>query len=129
MSHSECFGSFRLPSDPFSCSLRLPSGSGWSDCDLTNRGKEEARFAGSLLREAGVTRLERVYTSFLKRAIKTSWLMLDELELQWVPVEYTWRLNERHYGALQGRDKVECSRRFGAEQVQKRGAMIASNCF
>jgi len=98
---------------------------GWADCDLTNRGKEEARFAGSLLQQAfaaepGVTmRLEKVYTSYLQRAIKTAWLMLDEMELQWVPVEYTWRLNERHYGALQGRDKRQCAAAYGTEQVQK----------
>lgn len=92
---------------------------GWADCDLTNRGKEEARFAGSLLREAGVVRLERVYTSFLKRAIKTAWLMLDELELQWVDIENTWRLNERHYGLLQGQQKRACSAEYGVEQVQK----------
>ena len=92
---------------------------GWADVELSNQGREEARFAGSLLREAGVTRLERVYASYLKRAIKTAWLMLDELELQWVPIEYTWRLNERHYGALQGRPKRQCSEEFGVKQVQK----------
>jgi len=92
---------------------------GWADCDLTNRGKEEARFAGSLLREAGVVRLERVFTSSLKRAIKSAWLMLDELELQWVPITMTWRLNERHYGALQGQPKRLCSERYGQAQVQK----------
>jgi len=92
---------------------------GWADVELSAQGREEARFAGSLLREAGVRRLEKVYASYLKRAIKTSWLMLDELELQWVPIEYTWRLNERHYGLLQGRPKRLCSEDYGVKQVQK----------
>lgn len=92
---------------------------GWADVELSNVGREEARFAGSLLREAGVRRLERVYSSYLKRAIKTAWLMLDELELQWVPISYNWRLNERHYGALQGRPKKQCSEEFGVRQVQQ----------
>ena len=91
---------------------------GWADVELSNRGREEARFAGSLLREAGVRRLEKVYSSFLKRAIKTAWLMLDELELQWVPIQYSWRLNERHYGALQGRRKHACAEEFGVKKVQ-----------
>eukprot|EP00325_Prymnesiales_sp_UTEX-LB-985_P032990 CAMPEP_0174739596 /NCGR_PEP_ID=MMETSP1094-20130205/71879_1 /TAXON_ID=156173 /ORGANISM="Chrysochromulina brevifilum, Strain UTEX LB 985" /LENGTH=429 /DNA_ID=CAMNT_0015943179 /DNA_START=28 /DNA_END=1318 /DNA_ORIENTATION=+ len=92
---------------------------GWADVELSNRGREEARFAGSLLREAGVVRLEAVYTSFLKRAIKTAWLMLDELELQWTPISYSWRLNERHYGSLQGQPKRQCSETHGVKQVQK----------
>lgn len=92
---------------------------GWADVELSARGREEARFAGQLLREAGVRRLESVYSSYLKRAIKTGWLMLDELELQWVPVKTTWRLNERHYGGLQGKCKTGCSADFGVAQVQK----------
>ena len=92
---------------------------GWADVELSNQGREEARFAGSLLREAGVRRLEKVYASYLKRSIKTAWLMLDEMEMQWVPIEYTWRLNERHYGALQGRPKRKCSEEFGVKQVQR----------
>ena len=92
---------------------------GWADVELSSRGREEARFAGQLLREAGVRRLESVYSSYLKRAIKTGWLMLDELELQWVPVKTTWRLNERHYGALQGQRKTDCTERHGVAQVQK----------
>lgn len=92
---------------------------GWADVELSNQGREEARLAGSVLREAGVRRLEKVYSSYLKRAIKTAWLMLDELEMQWVPIEYTWRLNERHYGALQGRPKRQCSSEFGGKQVQQ----------
>ena len=71
------------------------------------------------MREAGVRRLEKVYASYLKRSIKTAWLMLDEMEMQWVPIEYTWRLNERHYGALQGRPKRKCSEEFGVKQVQR----------
>ena len=97
---------------------------GWADPDLSNRGREEARLAGSILREAGVTRIERVYCSLLKRAIKTAWLMLDALEMQWVPVSYDWRLNERHYGALQGREKRACGDEYGFCQVARwrRGA-------
>lgn len=91
---------------------------GWVDVDLTNRGREEARVAGSMLRAAGITHIERVYTSMLRRSIKTAWLMLDELELQWVPISCDWRLNERHYGALQGRNKRECADQFGVRQVQ-----------
>lgn len=91
---------------------------GWTDVDLTNRGREEARVAGSMLRAAGIRRVERVYCSLLRRAIKTAWLMLDELEMQWVPIECSWRLNERHYGALQGRAKHECVDEFGLRQVQ-----------
>mmetsp|Transcript_46617 Transcript_46617/g.108832 ORF Transcript_46617/g.108832 Transcript_46617/m.108832 type:complete len:363 (+) Transcript_46617:42-1130(+) len=91
---------------------------GWFDCDLTNKGREEARVAGSMLRAAGVNRIEKVYSSLLRRAIKTAWLMLDELELQWTPIVYDWRLNERHYGALQGRPKKECVEEFGVKQVQ-----------
>jgi 2,3-bisphosphoglycerate-dependent phosphoglycerate mutase len=92
---------------------------GWADVELSNIGREEARFAGSLLREAGCVRLEGVFTSYLKRAIKTAWLMLDELEMQWVPVHCEWRLNERHYGLLQGKPKRECSVKYGVKQVQK----------
>lgn len=91
---------------------------GWADVDLTNRGRDEARIAGSMLRAAGIRRVEHVYSSFLRRAIKTAWLMLDELEMQWTPISYTWRLNERHYGALQGRIKPECVDEYGLRQVQ-----------
>jgi len=92
---------------------------GWADVELTNRGREEARRAGQLLRAAGTKRLEVVYTSVLKRSIKTAWLMLDEMELQWVPVRHSWRLNERHYGELQGLTKEACVERFGLKQVQR----------
>jgi len=92
---------------------------GWTDAELTNRGKDEARIAGSMLREMNIGRVDRVYSSLLKRAIKTAWLMLDGMDRLWVPVELTWRLNERHYGALQGRDKRACSEAYGLRQVQK----------
>ena len=92
---------------------------GWADPPLTARGREEARLAGSLLREAGVGRIERVYCSLHERAIKTAWLLLDEMELQWVPLSYVWQLNERHYGKLTGRNKRECSEEYGLEQVQR----------
>lgn len=92
---------------------------GWVDAELSGRGREEARLAGSILRESGVKRVERVYCSMLKRSIKTAWLMLDEMEMQWVPITYNWRLNERHYGALQGREKRECGAEYGYCQVAK----------
>lgn len=90
---------------------------GWADVELTNRGRDEARLAGSMLRELRLGRIERCYTSLLKRAIQTAWLMLDEMELPWVPMEHSWRLNERHYGLLQGQEKNECRRRHGISQV------------
>lgn len=92
---------------------------GWADPDLTNRGREEARLAGQLLRAAGVRKVEGVYTSLLKRAVKTAWLALDEMELTWTPVHHTWRLNERNYGGLQGMAKAECVELHGLKQVQK----------
>lgn len=92
---------------------------GWADPDLTNRGREEARLAGQLLKATGVKRIEVVFTSLLKRAIKTAWLALDEMDLQWAPIINTWRLNERNYGELQGLVKAECAERWGLKQVQK----------
>ena len=90
---------------------------GWTDVDLTDRGLKEARQAGSeLQREGIVPRL--VYTSVLKRAIRTQWLMLDVLDLLWLPVERSWRLNERHYGVLQGLDKAQTAARHGEAQVK-----------
>ena len=90
---------------------------GWTDVDLTDRGLKEARQAGSeLQREGIVPRL--VYTSVLKRAIRTQWLMLDVLDLLWLPVERSWRLNERHYGSLQGLDKAQTAARHGEAQVK-----------
>ncbi len=89
---------------------------GWTDVDLTARGIAEAKRAGQILREAGYT-FDVAYTSVLKRAIKTLWLVLDELDLCWLPVHTSWRLNERHYGALQGLDKAETAARYGVEVV------------
>jgi 2,3-bisphosphoglycerate-dependent phosphoglycerate mutase len=84
--------------------------------DLTEKGIEEARSAGRLLTEAGFA-FDVAYTSVLKRAIRTLWLMLDEMDLMWIPVHRSWRLNERHYGALQGLNKAETAEKYGDEQV------------
>ena len=89
---------------------------GWADVDLTARGVEEARRAGRLLAGAGHS-FDVAYTSLLKRAIRTLWLVLDEMDLMWIPVHRSWRLNERHYGALQGLDKAQTAARFGDAQV------------
>ena len=89
---------------------------GWTDVDLTARGVEEARRAGRLLAESGRS-FDVAYTSLLKRAIRTLWLVLDEMDLMWIPVHRSWRLNERHYGALQGLDKAQTAARFGDDQV------------
>jgi 2,3-bisphosphoglycerate-dependent phosphoglycerate mutase len=89
---------------------------GWIDVDLTPQGQTEARRAGRFLREAGIT-FDVAYTSLLKRAIHTLWMVLDELDCAWKPVQMTWRLNERHYGALQGLNKAETVDRYGKEQV------------
>lgn len=89
---------------------------GWVDVDLTRKGVAEARQAGSLLKEAGFT-FDLAYTSVLKRAIRTLWTTLDEMDLMYVPVRHDWRLNERHYGALQGLNKAETAARYGDEQV------------
>ena len=89
---------------------------GWADVDLTPRGVEEARQAGRLLRRAGYT-FDVAHTSLLKRAIRTLWLVLDEMDLMWIPVHRSWRLNERHYGALEGLNKAETAAKFGDAQV------------
>ena len=89
---------------------------GWTDVDLTEKGAAEARQAGKLLTEAGFT-FDLAYTSVLKRAIRTLWLTLDEMDLMWVPIVHSWRLNERHYGALQGLNKSETAKQYGDEQV------------
>ena len=89
---------------------------GWTDVDLTARGVEEARRAGRLLTEAGHS-FDVAYTSLLKRAIRTLWLALDEMDLMWIPVHRSWRLNERHYGALQGLDKAQTAAEYGEAQV------------
>lgn len=90
---------------------------GWHDVDLTEQGILEATSAGRTLAEAGIF-FDVALTSYLKRAIRTCWLVLDAMDLMWVPVERHWRLNERHYGALQGLDKAETAEKHGAEQVR-----------
>lgn len=90
---------------------------GWTDVDLTPQGADEARAAGRLLREQGLE-FDLAFTSVLKRAIRTLWIMLDEMDRVWMPVENDWRLNERHYGALQGLDKASTTEKFGAQQVK-----------
>jgi 2,3-bisphosphoglycerate-dependent phosphoglycerate mutase len=89
---------------------------GWTDVDLTEKGMREARSAGTVLKEAGFT-FDLAYTSVLKRAIRTLWLTLDEMDMMWLPVKNDWRLNERHYGALQGLDKAETAAKYGDAQV------------
>ena len=89
---------------------------GWTDVDLTDKGVEEAGKAGELMREAGFV-FDLAHTSVLKRAIKTLWLALERMDLMWIPVLHSWRLNERHYGALQGLNKAETAAKFGDEQV------------
>jgi len=89
---------------------------GWTDVDLTDQGLREAADAGRQLRELGLS-FDIAFTSVLKRAIRTLWLILDEMDLMWIPVERSWQLNERHYGALQGLNKAETTAQHGAEQV------------
>jgi 2,3-bisphosphoglycerate-dependent phosphoglycerate mutase len=89
---------------------------GWYDVDLAEKGMNEAREAGRLMKEQGFT-FDLAYTSVLKRAIRTLWLALDQMDLLWIPVTKSWRLNERHYGALQGLNKAETAAKFGDEQV------------
>ncbi len=90
---------------------------GWVDVDLTEQGRNEAREAGRLLKAEGFE-FDLVFTSVLKRAIRTMWIILDEMDLMWLPVERSWHLNERHYGALQGLDKAQTVEKHGAEQVK-----------
>ena len=89
---------------------------GWTDVDLTEKGIAEAIAAGKLLKELGYD-FDIAYTSVLQRAIRTLWLMLDEMDRMWIPVVRDWRLNERHYGALQGLNKAETAAKYGDEQV------------
>jgi 2,3-bisphosphoglycerate-dependent phosphoglycerate mutase len=89
---------------------------GWVDVDLSAKGVEEARAAGKLLRDEGC-HFDLAFTSLLKRAIRTLWVALEELDQMWLPVEKSWRLNERHYGALQGLNKAEMAAKFGEQQV------------
>jgi len=90
---------------------------GWTDVDLSERGRDEAGEAGRLLREGGYV-FDLAYTSMLKRAIRTLWIALDELDQMWLPVIGSWRLNERHYGALQGLNKAETAAQHGDAQVK-----------
>ena len=90
---------------------------GWSDVDLTEWGCSEAKRAGKLLKAEGFM-FDVAYTSLLKRAIRTLWIVLDVIDQMWVPVERSWRLNERHYGALQGLNKTETAKRYGEDKVQ-----------
>lgn len=89
---------------------------GWADVDLSENGKVEAVKAGELLKSEGFS-FDVAFASVLKRAIRTLWITLDVLGLMWIPVEYSWRLNERHYGALQGLNKAETAAKYGEEQV------------
>jgi 2,3-bisphosphoglycerate-dependent phosphoglycerate mutase len=89
---------------------------GWFDVDLADKGMNEARDAGRLMKEQGFV-FDIAYTSVLKRAIRTLWLALDQMDLMWIPVIKSWRLNERHYGALQGLNKAQTAAKFGDEQV------------
>ena len=90
---------------------------GWTDVDLTEKGRKEAREAGRLLRTEGYD-FDVAYTSVLKRAVRTLWIALDEMDRMWIPVIRAWQLNERHYGALQGLNKAETAAKFGEEQVK-----------
>jgi len=90
---------------------------GWTDVDLSEKGRLEAHEAGVVLKREGYT-FDAAYTSLLKRAIRTLWMTLDEMDLMWIPVERSWRLNERHYGALQGLNKSETAAKFGEDQVK-----------
>jgi 2,3-bisphosphoglycerate-dependent phosphoglycerate mutase len=90
---------------------------GWTDVDLSDRGREEATTSGRLLRDGGYV-FDIAYTSVLKRAIRTCWIVLDEMDLMWIPVERNWRLNERHYGALQGLNKAETAAKHGDAQIK-----------
>jgi 2,3-bisphosphoglycerate-dependent phosphoglycerate mutase len=90
---------------------------GWTDVDLSEKGKEEAADAGRLLKQEGFI-FDIAFTSVLKRAIRTLWIAIDEMDLMWIPVQRDWRLNERHYGALQGLNKAETAARYGEAQVK-----------
>ncbi|MBN1804363.1 MAG: 2,3-diphosphoglycerate-dependent phosphoglycerate mutase [Sedimentisphaerales bacterium] len=89
---------------------------GWTDVDLSDKGRQEANEAGLYLKKEGYT-FDIAYTSVLKRSIRTLWIVLDVMDLMWIQVERNWRLNERHYGALQGLNKAETAEKFGEDQV------------
>lgn len=90
---------------------------GWTDVDLSEKGRQEALQAARLLKAEHFT-FDHAYTSLLKRAIRTLWITLDEMDLMWIPVERAWQLNERHYGALQGLNKSETAEKYGEDQVK-----------
>ncbi|MCK9582555.1 MAG: 2,3-diphosphoglycerate-dependent phosphoglycerate mutase [Endomicrobiales bacterium] len=90
---------------------------GWTDVDLSEKGTEEAKTAGLLMKKEGLI-FDMAYTSVLKRAIRTLWYSMDTMDLMWIPVVRSWRLNERHYGALQGLNKAETAAKFGDDQVK-----------
>jgi len=90
---------------------------GWTDVDLSQKGLEEAKEAAIILKQQGYT-FDLVFTSVLKRAIRTAWVVLDEMDLMWIPFKHDWRLNERHYGALQGLNKAETAAKYGEQQVK-----------
>ncbi len=89
---------------------------GWTDVDLSEKGVQEAHAAGKVLKDKGFL-FDVAYTSVLRRAIRTLWIVLEEMDLMWIPVHHSWRLNERHYGALQGLNKAEMATKFGEQQV------------
>src|SRR5438105_631614 len=90
---------------------------GWTDVDLSEKGREEARKAGEVLKKEGYV-FDVAFTSVLKRAIRTLWMTLDAMDQMWIPIHNSWRLNERHYGALQGLNKSETAAKFGEAQVK-----------
>src|SRR6266542_473292 len=90
---------------------------GWTDVDLSEKGRQEAKEGGRVLKHEGYT-FDVAYTSVLKRDIRTLWIVQDEMDLMWIPVHRSWRLNERHYGALQGLNKSETATKFGEDQVK-----------
>jgi len=89
---------------------------GWTDVDLSDKGVNEAHEAGKILKKKGYI-FDIAFTSVLKRAVRTLWIVMDEMDLMWIPVKNSWRLNERHYGALQGLNKSETAKKYGEEQV------------
>ncbi|MGB2706269.1 MAG: 2,3-diphosphoglycerate-dependent phosphoglycerate mutase [Candidatus Omnitrophota bacterium] len=91
---------------------------GWTDVDLSEKGREEAKKSGQILKKEGYT-FDIAFDSVLKRATRTLWIVLDEMDLMWLPVKRSWRLNEKHYGALQGLNKAETAKKYGEEQVLK----------
>src|SRR4030065_2447828 len=97
---------------------------GWTDVGLTEQGEYEAHTSGQLLKKDGYA-FDLAYTSVLKRAIKTLWIVMEEMDLEWIPVINAWQLNERHYGALQGLNKAEMAVKVGEEQVQQGAQQLA----